>query len=314
MPSDIFISYAREDRARVQPIAEALAQRGFGVWWDKGLHSGDDYRDRIEEMLQTARCVVVAWSRDSVQSDFVLDEAGRGHHRKVLLPVFIDEGIEPPLGFGGIHTTDLSGWLAGRDDAALEQFVGDVQNRLGRVAPAAPAGVPDPRPRPASRARRGRGFAAVVSLLVIVVVGFALTRLPAGTPAKADVVGAVAPASRAGTSVLDGAFRLAARNGQPVPVQYPGSLGSLVSASLELREAAGAARDGSGLWWQQYTTRAPGGSDKTITWEAQFRLAGETMYVSTPGGDLRYHYAVSGDGGLTLTDLSTTEVWTYVRQ
>lgn len=148
MSSDIFISYAREDRGRVQPIAEALAQRGFSVWWDKGLRGGEDYRDRIEEMLKTARCVIVAWSRDSVQSDFVLDEAGRGHRRRVLLPVFIDEGIEPPLGFGGIHTSDLSGWLRDPSDPApFEQFVGDVAAVLARDG--APVPVPPPAPAPA---------------------------------------------------------------------------------------------------------------------------------------------------------------------
>jgi hypothetical protein len=155
MSSDIFISYAREDRNRVQPIAEALEQRGYGVWWDKGLRSGEDYRDRIEEMLQTAKCVVVAWSRHSIESDFVIDEAGRGLRRGILLPVFIDEGIEPPLGFGGTHTTDLSGWLDGRDDAALEQFVGDVESRLTPPAPAH-AGTSRPPPRP--RAAGGGGL------------------------------------------------------------------------------------------------------------------------------------------------------------
>ncbi|HEX5871553.1 MAG TPA: N-acetylmuramoyl-L-alanine amidase [Longimicrobium sp.] len=148
MSSDIFISYAREDRGRVQPIAEALAQRGYGVWWDKGLRGGEDYRDRIEEMLKTARCVVVAWSKDSVQSDFVLDEAGRGHRRKVLLPVFLDQGIEPPLGFGGIHTSDLSGWLRDPSDPApLEQFVADVAAVLARDG--APVPVPPPAHAPA---------------------------------------------------------------------------------------------------------------------------------------------------------------------
>lgn len=153
MSSDIFISYAREDRDRVQPIAEALAQRGYGVWWDKGLRSGEDYRDRIEEMLQTAGCVVVvAWSRHSVESDFVIDEAGRGHRRRVLLPVFIDQGIEPPLGFGGIHTSDLSGWLRDPSDPGFEQFVGDVAAVVGREA--SPAAPPPPAPAAGARTRR----------------------------------------------------------------------------------------------------------------------------------------------------------------
>lgn len=165
MPSDIFLSYAREDRARVQPIAEALAQRGHDVWWDKGLRSGEDYRDRIEEMLKTSRCVVVAWSAASLQSDFVMDEAGRAHRRNVLLPVFIDGGIEPPLGFGGIHTSDLSGWLADPGDPAFEQFMGDVDTVVRqKAAPTAPA-ARRTTPLPATGGKQ-RGTRSVMSRLL----------------------------------------------------------------------------------------------------------------------------------------------------
>jgi hypothetical protein len=35
--SDIFISYAREDRPRAQQLAEALAGQGWDVWWDYSI-------------------------------------------------------------------------------------------------------------------------------------------------------------------------------------------------------------------------------------------------------------------------------------
>lgn len=134
MPHDIFISYAREDRERVRPIAEELVRRGFDVWWDPRLRGGQDYRDAIEEALKSARCVVVAWSRHSVDSDFVIDEAERGKQRGILLPVFIDAGVGPPLGFGGIHTNDLSGWLAHPSQPEqIDQFAGDLTDLLGRA-------------------------------------------------------------------------------------------------------------------------------------------------------------------------------------
>ena len=31
--ADIFISYAKEDRARIEPLAKALAEQGWSVWW-----------------------------------------------------------------------------------------------------------------------------------------------------------------------------------------------------------------------------------------------------------------------------------------
>lgn len=146
MPHDIFISYAREDRDRVRRIAEELARRGLDVWWDPRLRGGQDYRDAIESALKAARCVVVAWSRHSVDSDFVIDEAERGKQRGILLPVFLDEGISPPLGFGGTHAKDLSGWLAdpSRQDQ-FDQFAEDLDDLLGRAP-----GVDAPAPGTAS--------------------------------------------------------------------------------------------------------------------------------------------------------------------
>lgn len=145
MPPDIFISYARKDRERVRPIADELARRGYAIWWDTGLVTGEDFHERIEEMLQSARIVVVVWSRHSVDSRFVRDEARRAERRNVLLPVFIDPGIDPPLGLGEIQTTDLSGWLLDPSNPApMDQLARDVAAVLGRE----PAPPPPPAPLP----------------------------------------------------------------------------------------------------------------------------------------------------------------------
>ena len=63
--SDIFISYAREDLERVALLAQALAKQGWGVFWDRTIPTGKDWRDVIGEKLGAARCVVVVWSRYS---------------------------------------------------------------------------------------------------------------------------------------------------------------------------------------------------------------------------------------------------------
>ena len=39
---DIFISYARYDRARVRPLVTALKQQGWEVWWDEDIVPGQD--------------------------------------------------------------------------------------------------------------------------------------------------------------------------------------------------------------------------------------------------------------------------------
>jgi N-acetylmuramoyl-L-alanine amidase len=149
MSADIFISYARKDRERVRPIADELARLGYTIWWDTGLVTGEDFHERIEEMLEGARIVVVVWSRHSVDSKFVRDEARRAERRRALLPVFIDHGIDPPLGLGEIQASDLSGWLLDPSNRApFEQFARDVAAVLGREP--SPQHLPSPPPPPSA--------------------------------------------------------------------------------------------------------------------------------------------------------------------
>ncbi len=110
--ADVFISYASEDRARVRPLAEALLQRGFNVWWDRSLAAGQDYAATIERELKAAKAVIVVWTQSSALSTFVRDEAGRARDDGRLVPVALDQ-VQIPLGFGAFQAEDFSRWNGG---------------------------------------------------------------------------------------------------------------------------------------------------------------------------------------------------------
>jgi hypothetical protein len=137
MASDIFISYKREDRARAQALAEALARRGWGVWWDSRLRSGEHFDDVIERELRSARRVIVLWSCLSVQSQFVKDEASFALELGTLTPVLL-ERVEPPFRFKRLHTVDLTGWSGAEDSPAFERLAADLAEALGAPPEAAP--------------------------------------------------------------------------------------------------------------------------------------------------------------------------------
>jgi serine/threonine-protein kinase len=130
--TDLFLSYKAEDRSRVAPLVQALENDGLSVWWDEHIGGGDEWRDTILRHLETARAVVVVWSRRSVgpNGQFVRDEATRALKRGVYVPVRIDK-VDPPLGFGETQAFDLQGWKGDRSDPRYQATLATLRKRLG---------------------------------------------------------------------------------------------------------------------------------------------------------------------------------------
>ncbi len=130
--SDVFVSYKAEDRRRIKPLVEALQAEGLSVWWDEHLGAGDAWRETIERQLDSARCVLVVWSKRSVAPEgrFVRDEATRAQRRGVYVPVLIDT-VEPPLGFGESQAVSLRGWRGSRSDPRFTGILGTVRQITG---------------------------------------------------------------------------------------------------------------------------------------------------------------------------------------
>jgi len=107
--ADIFISYSSEDRDRVIPIVNGLQKQGWSVWYDRTIPPGKTFDQVIEEAITAAKCIIVLWSKNSIKSEWVKEEATRGKRRQTLVPALIDP-VEPPLGFGLIQAADLTNW------------------------------------------------------------------------------------------------------------------------------------------------------------------------------------------------------------
>jgi hypothetical protein len=125
--SEIFISYASEDRERVKPIVEALALQGWAVWWDRKIPFGKTFDQIIEEALEAARCVVVVWSQHSVTSEWVKNEAYEALQRHILVPVLIDD-VKIPLGFRRIQAARLLDWKIDQKNIEFESLVETIKN------------------------------------------------------------------------------------------------------------------------------------------------------------------------------------------
>ena len=127
--ADVLISYASEDRDRVRPLAQALEGRGFSIWWDRALASGQDYASVIERELANAKAVIVVWTNASVASTYVRDEAGRARDQGRLLPVMLDK-VQPPLGFGSFQADDFTNWNGQRNAAQVQILEESIKAKL----------------------------------------------------------------------------------------------------------------------------------------------------------------------------------------
>jgi len=130
--SDIFLSYSSKDRERIRPLEKALEAQGWTVFWDRDIPVGKTWRSFIGEEIQNCLCIVVVWTKNSVQSEWVIEEAEEGKARRILFPVSLD-GVRPPFGFGSIQSADLSDWEKDSDHRGYNLLVQELDNHIEQI-------------------------------------------------------------------------------------------------------------------------------------------------------------------------------------
>ncbi|MCA8901046.1 MAG: SapC family protein [Hyphomonas sp.] len=130
---DVFISYKRQERARVIEIHEALVGLGLKVWFDQKLTPGLAFDKEIDRALKKAKCAIVCWSPKAARSGWVKREARLAKQQGKIVPAFL-EYCSPPRGYRDLHISDLTSW-DGRSDHAewstLLDRIGDLVGRKG---------------------------------------------------------------------------------------------------------------------------------------------------------------------------------------
>ena len=203
--ASVFLSYDRDDADKARFIAGALEKAGHSVWWDLHVRGGAQFGKVIEEALKAAQAVVVLWSKQSIESAWVRDEAAVGRDTGRLVPITID-GTEPPLGFRQFQTIDLSRWKGRGKSKQLQTLLDDVNATAASNDP-----VPSADERPATSARShhvrpstwalGRPVVAAIGLVVIIAASLLAWRL-VGWRSSIPVVAVAAADSSPGSQAL----------------------------------------------------------------------------------------------------------------
>ncbi|KRA84476.1 TIR domain-containing protein [Altererythrobacter sp. Root672] len=133
-PNTVFLSYSHADKKQAQLIVQALEGADFRVWWDGMIEGGERFSEATEAALDSARVVVVLWSKSSAASHWVQDEATRGRDTGRLIPISLD-GSLPPLGFGQFQAIDVSGVANKPNSEPMRKLLRAVAALHDRPAP-----------------------------------------------------------------------------------------------------------------------------------------------------------------------------------
>src|SRR5438874_13193221 len=145
--ADVFISYKRQDAARVRKLVAALREAGLDVWWDEDIPPSAPWEATIEQALAGAKAVIVCWSPASVASENVRSEARVAREDGRLIQVFV-KPCTPPLFFGERQGFDLSSWRGKADDPRIATLTNKIRQVAGerieageRLKPGRPFGL-----------------------------------------------------------------------------------------------------------------------------------------------------------------------------
>jgi hypothetical protein len=173
--ADIFISYANEDREHAGKLASALGAMGWSVWWDRRILAGQSFDEVIERELASAKCVVVLWSKHSIASEWVRNEAEVGAERGVLVPALL-ERVPLPLEFRHKQTADLTGWNGGVSHSGFQAVCDGVAAILG--------GSSKPRVPVAPSPEHNRRWFRIAIVVLVLGVGYGVYLLAPWNPIR----------------------------------------------------------------------------------------------------------------------------------
>lgn len=222
--ASVFLSYDRDDHVKAAEIAAVLENASHDVWWDQQIRGGAQYSKEIEQALSNADAVVVLWSKSSVDSAWVRDEAAEGRDWGKLIPVALD-AAKPPIGFRQFQTIDLS------NPAQRKRGLGQLLKAIASsTAPQPPlSAAHELERRPGSKTRRvgilaGAGVAVAAAAAAFIAFGpfapsvageisAAVVPLDSSTDSKGlanDLItklGAMSPQDEAFTRLVDASHR-----------------------------------------------------------------------------------------------------------
>ena len=95
MQVEVFVSYSEKDRGLAIPIIDVLKTKGLIVWWYEDDDRNTPYKmnvmKQIDDAILAAQSVLVIWTQNSINSDWVSGEAKKAFENGKLVQLCKDD-------------------------------------------------------------------------------------------------------------------------------------------------------------------------------------------------------------------------------
>lgn len=99
----IFVSYKREDLARIAPFMRRIVSWGYAIWYDRGISGGSEWNAVIDDHVSRCKGLVVFLSQAAVESKMVRREMILADkENRPIVGIRLDKGVEFKHGLKGM--------------------------------------------------------------------------------------------------------------------------------------------------------------------------------------------------------------------
>lgn len=155
---DVFISYRRAQRHKVEPIKDKLEALGLKVFFDvHGIDGGADFPTVIDTNLREARVVLACWSplyfARKPPPDWCMIECrfGLGHQKLVSVAVERFASDAPPVEMHDVNYLDLTDFDGRESHEGWQRTLRSLSRHVGRELGGAASDAPQQQtPNPAA--------------------------------------------------------------------------------------------------------------------------------------------------------------------
>jgi len=197
MASEVFISYASQDRARILDLVERLRAAGVSVWIDQmGIEGATMWSQEIVAAIRGCKVLILAISNHAAGSENVVKEVALASEgRKRILPVYLEQAEIPEsmaYQLAGIQRIEF---FKGQEDAALQPVIralaklgvtvhDEASAAASTATGSAPHGPSHPTDKTESR-REGAAWLKAAAVVGLAALGLAGTIFFGSSPAPA---------------------------------------------------------------------------------------------------------------------------------